>query len=373
MKTRTAVVTAAPGKYEVVDIDLDEPRKGEVTVRLVAAGLCHSDDHLATGDLTVGIYPFAGGHEGAGIVEAVGEDTPGVAVGDHIVFSFLPVCGRCRWCSTGHQNLCDLGAHTRTGARVNDPTSFRMHLHGKPVGQMSGVSTFSELSTVDVRSVIVIDKDIPLDVAALVGCGVVTGWGSAVNSAKVQTGDVVIVMGVGGVGVNAVQGAALAGAGEVIAVDPIEFKRNFALGVGATNAFSSIEEATEYAQSVTNGQGADSTILTVGVTTGEHISQAFASIRKAGTLVVTGVGNFSASGVGIPILGGELVTYQKRIQGSMFGEGNPLVDIPRVLRLAAEGKIQVESLITSRYPLNDIAQGYEDMHAGHNIRGLIAF
>ena len=221
------------------------------------------------------------------------------------------------------------------------------------------------------RSVIVLDKETPFDVAALVGCGVVTGWGAAVNSAQVRSGDVVIVMGTGGVGVNAVQGAALSGAGEVIAVDPVEFKRKTALAVGATSAFASIDEATAYAQSITDGQGADSTIVTIGVTTGEHIAQGFESVRKGGTLVVTGVGNHDDAH--IPINGAVLASYQKRIQGSLFGEGNPLVDIPRVIRLAALGKIKVSDLITKRYALDEIARGYEDMHGGHNIRGLIDF
>jgi S-(hydroxymethyl)glutathione dehydrogenase/alcohol dehydrogenase len=178
-------------------------------------------------------------------------------------------------------------------------------------------------------------------------------------------------MGVGGVGINAVQGAAQAGAAQVIAVDPVAFKRENALKLGATSAFASIEEATEYVQTQTNGQGADATILTIGVVNGDHIAQGFHSIRKAGTLVVTGVGSFTQAG--IPIIGSELVFYQKRIQGSMFGECNPTTDIPRVLRMWQEGSLKVNELITRRYKLDDIAQGYEDMHAGINVRGLIDF
>jgi NDMA-dependent alcohol dehydrogenase len=371
MKVRASALLATPGKYETIEVDLEGPRQGEVLIRVVAAGLCHSDDHIATGDLGVGRYPVVGGHEGAGVVQEVGPNTLGVVPGDHIIFSFMPVCGRCRWCATGRQNLCDLGALLLAGSRFDDPTSFRMSYQGQPVGQMCGTSTFAEYTTVDTRSIVVIDKDIPLETACLVGCGVITGWGSAVNAAQTGPGDVVIVMGVGGVGINAVQGALQSGAAEVIAVDPVAFKREFALSLGATSAFATIEEATEYAQSQTNGQGADSTIITTGVTTGEHIAQAFSSIRKAGTLVVAGFGN--PTKVGVPIAGPELVLYQKRIQGAIFGMANPTSDIPRALQMYRDGSIKLDELISRRYTLDEVAQGYEDMHAGVNIRGIVTF
>jgi NDMA-dependent alcohol dehydrogenase len=371
MKVRASALLATPGKYETIEVDLEGPRQGEVLIRVVAAGLCHSDDHIATGDLGVGKYPVVGGHEGAGVVQEVGPNTLGVVPGDHIIFSFMPVCGRCRWCATGRQNLCDLGALLLAGSRFDDPTSFRMSYQGQPVGQMCGTSTFAEYTTVDTRSIVVIDRDIPLETACLVGCGVITGWGSAVNAAQTGPGDVVIVMGVGGVGINAVQGALQSGAAEVIAVDPVAFKREFALSLGATSAFATIEEATEYAQSQTNGQGADSTIITTGVTTGEHIAQAFSSIRKAGTLVVAGFGN--PTKVGVPIAGPELVLYQKRIQGAIFGMANPTSDIPRALQMYRDGSIKLDELISRRYTLDEVAQGYEDMHAGVNIRGIVTF
>jgi NDMA-dependent alcohol dehydrogenase len=371
MKTRAAVIRQAPGQFEVAEVDLDEPRQGEVLVRLAAAGLCHSDDHIATGDLPVATYPMIGGHEGAGVVEAVGPHTDGITVGDHVVFSFLPVCGRCRWCATGHQNLCDLGATLLVGSRFGDPADFRVHEAGRNVGQMSGTGTFAEYTTVDMRSIVKLPADLPLEVACLIGCGVVTGWGSAVNSAEVKPGDIVIVMGVGGIGINAVQGAAMAGASEVIAVDPVPFKQETALKLGATSAFASMSEATEYARGRTGGQGADAAIITVGVITGEHIAEGFAAIRKAGTLVVTAIG--ALTNVGIPILGPELVLYQKRIQGSLFGAANPTADILKVARLYQEGTLKLDTLITRRYSLDQIAQGYADMHAGINIRGIITF
>ncbi len=372
MRTRGAVITKAPGTYEVIDIELDEPRQGELMVKMAASGLCHSDDHVATGDLPVGIYPMCGGHEGAGVVEKLGPNTVGFEVGDHVIFSFLPGCGRCRWCASGMQNLCDLGAGVLSGSRPEDPTSFRMHtVGGDPIGQGAGISTFAEHTTVSVASAVKIEKDLPLDKMCLLGCGVGTGWGSAVNSAQVGPGDTVIVMGVGGVGINAVQGAAHAGASNVIAVDPVELKREKALQLGATHAFADIAEADEFAKSVTNGQGADSAIVTVGVTKGEHVGQAFAAIRKAGTVVVTGIGKFSE--VGIPVALSELTLYQKRIQGALFGASNPSSDILRQAQMYRDGKIKLDELITTTYTLDQIAQGYEDMHAGKNIRGVIIF
>lgn len=372
MQTRGAILRKAPGKYEVVDgLELDDPRSGELQVKMVASGLCHSDDHIATGDIPVGIYPMAGGHEGAGIVTKVGANTPGFAEGDHVVFSFLPGCGRCRWCATGRQNLCDLGAFLLAGCRSDDPTSFRLSLDGAPVGQMSGISTFCEHTTVSVHSAVKIPDDVPLHVACLTGCSVGTGWGSAVNSAAVQPGDTVIVMGIGGIGANAVQGAVHAGAEHVVAVDPVAFKREKALEFGATHAVESIEEATELARSFTNGQGADSAIVTVGVTKGEHVAAAFKAVRKAGTCVVTGLGNIMDVGVNIPL--GELTLFQKRLQGSLFGESAPSFDIPRQIELYRAGRLKLDELVTTTYSLDEINQGYDDMHAGRNIRGVIRY
>jgi NDMA-dependent alcohol dehydrogenase len=371
MKTRTAIVREIPGDYQVVELDLESAGIGELTVKMVAAGLCHSDDHLATGDMPMATMPFAGGHEGAGIVVEVGVGVKGFAEGDHVVFSFLPACGHCRWCASGRQNLCDLGATLLVGSRFDDPNSFRLHLDGQPVGQMAGLSTFSEYTTIDVNSAVKVPKDIPLETLCLLGCGVGTGWGSAVNSAEVTVGDTVIVMGVGGIGINAVQGAAHAGATHVIAVDPVPFKRDLAEKLGATESFADIETAGEFARSVTNGQGADSTIVTVGVTTAEHVAQAFATIRKAGICVVTGIGHYAEMAANIPLM--DLVLSQKRIQGSLYGECNPSRDIPRQLELYQAGKLKLDELITARYTLDQVAQGYRDMRDGKNLRGIIAF
>ncbi|MGY1620310.1 NDMA-dependent alcohol dehydrogenase [Geodermatophilus sp. SYSU D00691] len=373
VETRGAIMREAPGKFEVVDLISDDPRQGELQVKLAASGMCHSDDHLATGDIPVAHYPMCGGHEGSGVVTAVGPNTPGFKEGDHVVFSFLPACGKCRWCANGMSYLCDLGAGLLVGARFDDPTSFRFSLSdGTPVGQMCGLGTFSGFTTVSVDSTIKIPEEIPLDVACLTGCGVGTGWGSSVQAAKVEPGETVIIMGIGGIGINAVQGAAFAGASHVIAVDPVAFKREKAQELGATEAFEGIEEAAEFARSVTNGQGADKAIVTIGVTTGEHVAQAFQAVRKAGSVVVTGLGDITDQ-VGIPISIGEMTLFAKEIKGALFGDQNPHTDILRMLRLYQEGKLKLDELITKRYKLDDINQGYEDMHAGKNIRGVIIY
>ncbi len=372
MQTRGAVVRQAPGHYEVMNLELDDPRQGELQVKLTASGLCHSDDHIATGDIPVGVYPMCGGHEGAGVVEKVGPNTVGWDVGDHVIFSFIPGCGRCRWCAAGMQNLCDLGAGLLGGARFDDPTSYRLHLDdGTNVGQMCGISTFAEHTTVGLDSAVKVDKDLPLDKVCLLGCGVGTGWGSAVNSAAVRPGDTVIVMGIGGIGINAVQGAAHAGASNVVAVDPVAFKREKAMELGATHTFDDIAKADEFAKGVTDGQGADSVIVTIGVVKGEHVGQAFAATRKAGTVVVTGLGDITE--VGIPVSIGELTLFQKRIQGSLFGESSPSSDILRQVQMYRDGRLKLDELITREYTLDEIAKGYEDMHAGINIRGLVRY
>jgi Zn-dependent alcohol dehydrogenase len=217
---------------------------------------------------------------------------------------------------------------------------------------MAGISTFANYSLVDVMSVVKIGKDIPLDKACLVGCGVATGYGSAVNSARIESGDTVIIMGIGGIGINAVQGASHSGALNVVAVDPLAFKREKAMEMGATHAFASIEEATAFAQSVTDGQGADSTIVCVGVTTGDHIAQGFDSIRKGGTVVMTGVSDVFA--VGIPVSPTMMTLYQKRLQGSLYGEMSPSKDIPRLLDLYQAGKLRLDDLVTRTYKLSEI-------------------
>jgi S-(hydroxymethyl)glutathione dehydrogenase/alcohol dehydrogenase len=367
MKARAAILRQQPGTWEVVDVDLDDPGDHEVLLRIVASGLCHSDDHVAKADGIVGHFPYCGGHEAAGVVEAVGSGMQGLRPGDHVVTSFIPSCGHCRWCASGRQNLCDSGA--QLGAGIGSDGRYGMYLDGEGVARSSLIGAFAELTVVSEWSCIKVPEHIPLQSAALLGCAVPTGWGSAVNAAEVQPGDVVIVMGVGGIGINAVQGAAHVGAARVIAVDPVELKRSAALRLGATDAVASIAEATELARALTNGQGADSVIVCVGVLRSEHLGEACDATRKAGTVVVTAVAPRAEIGIPVNLL--MLAMYQKRIQGCLYGMMSPAAAVPRLLTLYEQGLLKLDELVTRTYSLDEINTGYADLHAGTNLRGVL--
>ena len=371
MKTRGAIIQAVPGTYEIVEMELEAPRSGEITVKMVASGLCLSDEHLTSGALPAGMLPMCGGHEGAGIVVDVGPNTSGWRVGDHAVLSCLPGCGRCRYCAEGHQNLCEITENFTMGSRFDDLTSFRLSYRGQPVGQWCGIGTFSDYSTVSVLSAVKVSKDIPLEKACLIGCGVNTGWGASVNSAQVRPGQTVIVMGCGGVGNFAVQGAAHAGALYIIAVDPVPSKREQAIRVGGTHGCSSIEEATELARHLTKGHGADSTVITVGTLRPEHLKQALDSVGKNGTVVCTALGQATDLDFKLSIF--DLTLKQKRIQGSMFGAVSPSWDILKMVEMYAGGRLKLDEAISATYSLDQVNDGYEDLRAGKNIRGVILY
>jgi alcohol dehydrogenase (nicotinoprotein) len=352
--------------WEIAELDLDPPKTGEVLVRYVASGMCHSDDHLRTGDIPVR-YPIVGGHEGAGVIEEVGPGVTRLKPGDHAVCSFLPVCGHCRWCARGRSNLCDMG-YLLVNCSLPDGT-FRFHGDGEDFGAMCLVGTFSQYAVVSEHSVVKIDDDLPLEVVALVGCGVPTGWGSAVHSAGVRPGDTTVVFGVGGVGINAVQGARFAGARYVIAVDPVPYKLERAAQLGATHTVATSEEAQDLAGELTRGVGADQAIVTAGLVTEELVAEALGTVSKGGTVVITGLNGPTAQTV--HVTGFELTLMEKRLQGSLFGGGNPFEEIPRMLDLYRNGDLKLDELITTRYGLDEVNQGYQDMRDGRNIRGVI--
>ncbi|WP_131748216.1 NDMA-dependent alcohol dehydrogenase [Frankia sp. Cppng1_Ct_nod] len=369
MRTRAAMIWGHGEDWTVDEIDLDDPRKGEVMVALAATGLCHSDEHLRLGDMPAYGFPMIGGHEGAGVVEKVGPGVTSVREGDHVVLSFVPACGRCPSCSRGHQNLCDLGAHLLVGLQL-DRTS-RHHVRGGDARLMCLVGAFAGHTVCGEASVIRIDKDIPLELAALVGCAVTTGWGSAVYAAEVKPGDTVVVMGVGGVGTNAVQGARHAGAQHVIALDPAGFRRRQAPTFGATHVAASHSEAFELVRDLTHGRYANSTIITVGVPGRDTIRQAMALTGKAGTVVLTSMAPFTQTDLTLPMA--ELTTLEKSIRGSLFGSANPRYDVPKLLSLWRSGQLRLEELVTRSYKLDDINLGYEDMYRGDTIRGVLTF
>lgn len=362
--TTTAVVCREPGQpWEVTELQLDPPKRNEVRVKFHAAGLCHSDDHIQKGDAPMRM-PVVGGHEGAGVVEAVGPGVTRVSVGDHVVASFIPVCGQCRYCSSGRQNLCDAGKNAGVGV-LQDGT-FRFHQGGEDFGGLCVLGTFTQYSVVSESSVIKVPKEIPFEVAALVGCGVPTGWGSAVRVAGVRPGETVVVFGLGGVGANAVQGAAMAGAERVVLVDPVEFKREMAPTFGATHTFATADEAFEFVRAETWGELADHAIITVGVLSDEVISEAISVVGKAGQVTITAVGPGR-----IKENPGSLIGFQRRVMGNIYGGCNPLTDVPRLLSMYTAGKLKLDELITRRYSLDQVNQGYQDMLDGRNIRGVV--
>ncbi len=367
MQARAALLKAIPGRYEIRDVELDDPKEHEVLVRYVASGICHSDVHFLTGE-HLGIVPMCGGHEGAGVVEAIGPGVTGLRVGDHVVASFIPSCGRCRYCAAGRANLCNLGAKLQLGPQLDG--TYRMHDDGEPISQFLLISTFSPWSVVPEQSLVKVPKDVPLETVCLLGCGVGTGLGSALNAAGVRAGDNVIVMGVGGVGINAVQGAAIAGAATVVAVDPVPFKRDMAEKFGATHTYAGIAEAAEFVRSITNGQGADSAICTMDGPTGEDVAAAFDAISKGGTVVVTGMASHHEP-PGIPVSLLMLAGMEKRIQGCLFGMCSPAVDILRQIDLYRAGRLKLDELVTRRYVLDEINDAVTDLLEGRNIRGVI--
>src|SRR3954453_1100066 len=352
--------------WEIADVELDEPKANEVLIRWVAAGLCHSDEHLRHGDI-VPRFPIVGGHEGAGIIEKCGPGVSRVKEGDHVVTSFLPVCGHCRFCATGHSNICDYGATILDGC-LPDGT-FRFHDKGTAGGAMCMRGSFSQSSPISETRCVAVDKALPLETLVLVGCGVPTGWCSAVYAADVVPGETVIIYGIGGVGANAVQGAAHAGAAYVIAVDPKDNKREMAEDLGATHTAASAEEAHEIAQELTRGVGADKAIITVDIVNPEVVGAAVQAIRKGGTAVITGLAD--PNQLTVQLSGAVLTLYEKTVKGTLFGSGNPMHDIRNLVGLYQAGKLKLDELVTNRYKLDDINQGFQDMLDGKNIRGVV--
>ena len=380
MKCSAAVLHGVNQDWSVEEIEVDPPKTGEVLVKWTHAGLCHSDEHMVTGDIvppdealalmgSPGLFPAVGGHEGSGIVVEAGPGVTNVAVGDHVSASFIPSCGTCRYCATGRQNLCDQGAGTFLPGMITDGTS-RHRVGDTDLMLFAKLGTFSEYSTVAESQVIKVDADLPLDVVALVSCGVATGWGSATKRADVRPGETVVVVGIGGIGINAVQGAAMAGAKRVIAVDPLEFKREKAMEFGATHTFASMEEAMPEVMELTQGQMADKVIMTPGVLYGDMMALGTGLAGKGSTIVVTALGPITQTESSVNLF--ELAMWQKEIKGTIFGSLNPRADIPNLLSMYQEGTLKLDELITKTYPLAEINDGYAAMRDGTNLRGVIA-
>jgi NDMA-dependent alcohol dehydrogenase len=369
MKTRAAVLWDRNKDWSVEEIELDPPRAGEVLVAVGGSGLCHSDEHVVTGDLPTAV-PLVGGHEGAGTVVEAGPGVTGLVPGDRVIFSFVPSCGQCRACTSGMGSLCELGRFMREGRQVSDHTA-RHHARGQDLGLVCLLGTFAEHTVVSQASCVKIDDDLDPGIACLLGCGVITGWGSVVYTGEARVGDVVAVVGIGGIGINAVQGAVAAGAEYVVAVDPVAFKREKALEFGATHAVASSAEAREVLAELTRGRMAQVCVNAMGVGDGDQIGVSLGLVGKRGRVVVTNIHPASETRVTMSAL--DLTTMEKQVRGSLFGSSNPRADIPRMLELYRSGKLKLTELVTRRYGLDEINAGYDDMRNGRNLRGVITF
>ena len=369
MRTKAAVLWGKAQPWSVEAIELDDPLPGEIQVRLAASGLCRSDEHVVEGTVKPAYYPMIGGHEGAGIVTKVGDGVDSIAEGDHVVLSFIPSCGRCPSCVHGDQQLCDRGADLLTGKTIANGRP-RARVRGQDAIQYAMLGTFCPYVTTHESAAVVVEPHLPLDVMALLGCGVSTGWGSSVNVAKVAPGDTVVVIGTGGIGINAVQGAAVSGARYLIAVDPVELKRETALKLGATHAVPATAEARTLIKELTWGRLADKVIIAVSVASGQVLNEALGLTGKSGHVVLTSVGGGKQQ---VPIDLDALTLLEKNIHGAIFGGDSPRRQIPRLAGLYERGILKLDELITRRYPLEGINDGYADLRAGRNIRGVIEF
>ena len=350
----------------VEEIVVDSPKRGEVTVKMAACGVCHSDLSAVNGTIPLP-PPLVLGHEAAGVVIEVGEGVTGLAVGDHVVSNFIYMCGTCRFCSGGRPVLC-----VEQGKALLTPPEGTPRTHdaaGKPIGVFSGCGVMAEYATLAMQNVVKIDKDIPLDRAALVGCAVTTGVGAVFNTARVEAGASVIVFGCGGVGLNAIQGAAIAGAQKIIAVDTTESKLVFAKTFGATDTLlvKAGEDPVKELKKMTAG-GADYAFECVG--NGELSGTAYKAICRGGKAVIVGVGRGNEM---VSIKQPSIVFEEKTLQGSLFGSCVPRIDFPRMLGLYMAGKLKLDELITQRYSIDQAPQAFADMQSGKNARGVIVF
>lgn len=369
MKTKAAVLWEKGSPWSVEEIELDEPRANEVLVRMVATGLCHSDDHLASGELPAAL-PVIGGHEGAGIVERVGPGVTSVVPGQHVVLAAIPACGRCPACSTGHQSQCDILSVMGSGRQITDQTS-RHHARGQDLSLMCLLGTFSEYTVVHEAQCVPVPDDVPLEVVCLVGCAVITGWGSVIYGSQLKAGEDITVIGVGGIGVNAVQAARIAGARRIFAIDPLASKRDLALRNGATHVAGSIEEAYHLIKDVTGGRMSRRVVVTMDVARGDLLHPIMRLTGKLGRVVLCSLAPAGPKPVTINLF--DLTMREKELVGSLSGSANPRHDIRRLVDMYADGQLELESQITQTYRLDDINRGFDDLHHGRNIRGVIRF
>lgn len=351
------------GKPLVVEeVTLEPPRFGEVKVRTAAAAICHSDVHLIRGEWR-GDLPVIAGHENSGIVEEVGEGVTLVKPGDHVVMSLLRSCGRCYFCVHGDTHICEAEYALDAEPRFrNDKGESILH----------GINTagFAEFTVVDQSQLVPIPKEIPLDSASLLACGVITGLGAVVNTAAVEPGRSVAVIGVGGVGLNSIQGADLSGANPIIAIDLLDNKLEASRDFGATHTINakSDDNVVETVKSLTSGRGVDYAFVTVGSPSAAE--QALTLIRRGGTVTLVGIPEIEAT---LPLSPFWSVIQERKILGSSMGSTRLSVDVPRLVELYQTGRLKLDELITNRYPLQEINEAIESMERGEALRNVVVF
>jgi S-(hydroxymethyl)glutathione dehydrogenase / alcohol dehydrogenase len=358
---KAAVCRAFGEPLVVEELELGAPQRGEVRVKIKAAAICHSDVHIIRGEWG-GEPPIVAGHEAAGVVEEVGEGVTTVAPGDRVVVTMLRSCGRCVCCTTGYPYQCEGDFALKTEHRMTDAA-------GDPVGMGLNTSAFGEYTIVDQSQLAPVPEDFPMEQAALLSCGVITGFGAVVRTAKVPFGSSVVVLGVGGVGLNAVQGAVASGAYPIIAVDLLDSKLEAAKQFGATHTIRADEDAPEAAvMEITGGRGADYAFITVGSTAA--VEQGFRMIGKQGTEVLVGI---PETGAAFSLPAGGFVGSEKRMMGSKLGSTRLAYDIPKHVAAYEEKKLKLDELITNRYPLEEINEAIESMERGEALRNVVVF
>ncbi len=364
---RAAVLREIGEPLEVLDLELEEPKAGEIEVTIAASGICHSDLSVQRG--IVGVpRPVVLGHEGAGIVTRIGRDVTSVSEGEHVVLSWVPSCGHCAWCRRDEAYLCASGQQAADAGRMLDGTT-RLQHDDTHVHQMSALGTFAERIVVPVQSAVRISNDVPWELAALIGCGVLTGIGAATRTASIRPGDVVAVFGCGGVGLNVLQGARLAGAGRIIAVDTSPGKLALATRFGATDAVNANEvDSVAALKELTGGVGVDVSFEVIGLEA--TIQQALRAARRGGQTILVGMPDRDAM---IPMRTLAAVYGARTIRGCWYGSSLPQIDVPRILDLHERGEIELRALISGELGLDDVNRGLDDLAAGSATRSVIRF
>lgn len=366
MKIQAAVFYEVGVPFKIETLDLEPPRAGEVLVKVAAAGVCHSDWHLMTG-ATQHPTPVVPGHEGSGIVEAVGPGVTHVEPGDHVALNWAPNCGTCFYCLNDHPSLCSTYIGPLWAGTMMDGTA-RLSKEGQPVYHFSTLACFADYTVVPQECCVPLSKEVPLTIAALIGCAVTTGVGAVLNTARVRPGSSVAVFGVGGVGLNIVMGAKLAGASRIIAVDRSEAKGDIALEFGATDFVMAGPGTIQAIRDLTERRGADYVFEAIGLPAVQE--QCLDVVRPGGTVVLVGLAPMGSS-TNLP--GAILTRQEKTVTGSYYGTTNTARDFPLYADLYLKGKLDLDRLISKTYSLDQINEAYADMLSGETARGVIVF